>query len=97
MSVVIVGGDSLGHIERKLYERGVSELIHVTGRKKSDLKRIFVNEQTAAVLVFTDYISHNLMDAIKTQARCLDIPVIFSKRSWSAVEQKLKSGGLVHA
>jgi hypothetical protein len=96
MSVIIVGGDSLGHIEKKLYERGVNKLIHVSGRKKSDTKRIILNDQVAAVLVFTDYISHNLMESVKSQARCLDIPVIFSKRSWSAVEQKLALGGVVN-
>lgn len=97
MSVVVVGGDHLGHIERKLYERGVSELIHVSGRKKSDNKRVVLNRQTAAVLIFTDYINHNLMDEVKSQARCLNIPVIFAKRSWSSVEQKLALGGLVNA
>ena len=97
MSVVIVGGDSLGHIEKKLYERGVTKLVHVSGRKKSDNKRVVLNNQIAAVLIFTDYISHNLMEAVKSQARCFDIPVIFSNRSWSAVEQKLAVGGLVNA
>ncbi|KYZ77982.1 dihydroorotate dehydrogenase [Anaerosporomusa subterranea] len=97
MSVVVIGGDHLGHIERKLYERGVSKLIHVSGRKKSDNRRVVLNSQTAAVLIFTDYINHNLMEEVKSQARCLDIPVIFSKRSWSAVEQKLAVGGLMNA
>ena len=96
-SVVIVGGDSLGLIERKLYERGVEKLIHVSGRKRSDSKRVVLNNQISAVLVFTDYISHNLMESVKSQAREFDIPVVFSKRSWSAVEQKLAVGGFVNA
>ena len=97
MSVVVVGGDYLGHIEKRLTERGVSEMIHYSGRKKSDSKRIVLNSQTAAVLIFTDYINHNLMDVVKSQARGLNIPVIFSKRSWSEIEQKLTAGGLMNA
>jgi hypothetical protein len=97
VSVVVIGGDHLGHIEKKLYERGVNELIHITGRKKSDSRRIVLNRQVSAVLVFTDYINHNLMEEVKSQARCFDIPVIFAKRSWSSVEQKLTMGGLVNA
>lgn len=88
MSIIVIGGDHLGHIEKKLYERGVSQLIHVSGRKKSDYKRIVLSSKIGAVLIFTDYINHNLMEEVKYQARCLRIPVIFSKRSWSAVESK---------
>ena len=90
MSVVVVGADHLGHIEKKLYEHGISKLIHVSGRKKSDNKRVVLTNQISAVLIFTDYINHNLMDQVKSQARCLNIPVIFSKRSWSAIEPKLR-------
>ncbi|MDU4962375.1 MAG: DUF2325 domain-containing protein [Sporomusaceae bacterium] len=97
MSVVVIGGDHLGHIEKKLYERGVNKLIHISGRKKSDNRRLVLNKQVSAVLVLTDYINHNLMDEVKSQARCFNIPVIFAKRSWSSVEQKLLGGGLVNA
>lgn len=97
MSVVVIGGDHLGHIEKKLYERGFNKLIHISGRKKSDNRRLVLNKQVSAVVVFTDYINHNLMDEVKSQARCFNIPVIFAKRSWSSVEQKLAIGGLVNA
>lgn len=95
MSVIIVGGDHLGHIEKRLYERGVSELIHVSGRKKSDNKRLAFNKKITAVLVFTDYINHNLMDEVKEQARCFQIPVIFARRAWSDIERKLTVEGLI--
>lgn len=92
MSVVIVGGDRLGNIEKKLYELGVNKLVHISGRKKSDSKKIVLNKQTSVVLVLTDYINHNLMEEVKCQARHFDIPVVFAKRSWTAVAQKLIAG-----
>jgi hypothetical protein len=96
MSIVVVGGDKVGSIEKKLYSLGVAELVHISGRKKTDSKRVVLNRQTSAVLILTDFINHNLMDQVKLQARQLHIPVIFAKRSWAAIEQKLGAEGLVN-
>jgi hypothetical protein len=58
MSVVIVGGDYLGGIEKNLYSLGVKELVHISGRKAFDRNKISLPEATAFVLVLTDYVNH---------------------------------------
>lgn len=89
MSVVVIGGDHLGGIEKNLYAMGVTELIHISGRK-SPGKRIGFPRETAFVLVFTDYVNHNTAQTVKTIAKSQAIPMIFAKRSWSSVEEKLQ-------
>ena len=45
MSIVVVGGDHLGGIKDKLKEFGVTELLHVPGRKKLDFRKIPLSSQ----------------------------------------------------
>lgn len=89
MSVVVVGGDHLGGIEKNLYAMGVTELIHISGRK-SPGKKIGFPKETAFVLVFTDYVNHNTVHTVKTMAKSQEIPLVFAKRAWSSVEEKLQ-------
>lgn len=91
MSVVIVGGDCLGGIEKNLYSLGVTELVHISGRKALDRNKISLPKATAFVLVLTDYINHGTAQNVKTLAKARSIPVVFAKRSWRAVEEKLKA------
>ncbi|WP_093691123.1 DUF2325 domain-containing protein [Sporolituus thermophilus] len=97
MSVIVVGGDHLGSIEKKLYELGAKELIHVSGRKKLDRKKLPISQRTSFVLVLTDYVNHDIAARVKERAKTLHVPLIFAKRSWSSVEQKIKAGGFVKA
>lgn len=96
MSFVIVGGDHLGTIGERLRSIGVTELIHVTGRKAKHRNGIKLPREAACVIVFTDYINHLTASAVKEAAKSLDIPTVFAKRCWSSVEERLKSGGFVH-
>ncbi|MDR7867137.1 MAG: DUF2325 domain-containing protein [Sporomusaceae bacterium] len=91
MSVVIVGGDYLGGIEKNLYSMGVTELVHISGRKALERNKISLPKATAFVLVLTDYVNHGTAQNVKTVAKSRSIPVVFAKRSWCAVEEKLKA------
>lgn len=86
MSVMVVGGDYLGTIEKNLYSLGVSELLHLDGRKGSKKGRVHIPQQVACILVFTDYINHNTAKLIKDAAKLQGVPSFFSKRSWGAME-----------
>ncbi|WP_425060037.1 hypothetical protein SCACP_06810 [Sporomusa carbonis] len=97
MSVVIVGGDHLGNIEKKLREIGANNLIHVTGRKAKHRNSIKLPREAAFVLVFTDYVNHCTASMIKEEAKSLDIQTIFAKRCWSSVQERLIAGGFVSA
>lgn len=88
MSIVVVGGDRIKRIEKKLYEKGFQEINHITGRKKNDIKQVIV-ENTDYVLVLTDYIGHTLSKNIKKKSKEQEVKVIFARRSWSSIEESL--------
>ena len=90
MSVVVVGGDYLGGIEKNLYSLGVTELVHIKGRKALDKNRVRVPKDTAFVLVLTDFINHSAAKHAKQFAKSQAVPLVFAKRSWRSVEQKLR-------
>lgn len=88
MSVLVVGGDKLGNIEGKLAQNGFSDIFHITGRKRGDRKFKIPNE-IDLVLVLVDYIEHPLMNIIKKETRKQGIKLVFSKRAWSHIENKI--------
>lgn len=87
VSVMIVGGDYLGNIEKKLYSLGVTELLHVNGRKGASCARLKMPERVAMILVLTDFVNHNLAKIVKEQAKDRGIPAFFAKRSLGALAQ----------
>ena len=97
MSVVVIGGDYLGGIEKNLYSLGVTELVHISGRKALDKNKISLPKATAFVLVLTDYVNHGAAHNVKFLAKARSIPLVFAKRSWRAVEEKLKTINIIGA
>ena len=69
MSVVVIGGDYLGGIEKNLYSLGVTELVHISGRKALDKNKISLPKATAFVLVLTDYVNHGAAQNVKFLAK----------------------------
>ena len=86
MSVMVVGGDYLGVIEKNLYSLGVTKLVHIDGRKPMKRNRLNIPKQISCVLVFTDYVNHNIVKIVKDAAKTQGIPSFFTKRSWGAME-----------
>ncbi len=95
MSVVVVGGDYLGSIEKNLYSMGVTELLHISGRKSFGKNKMNVPRNTAFVLVLTDYVNHCAVKNAKLVAKAQSIPLVYAKRSWSAVEEKLRDSKII--
>lgn len=95
MSVVVVGGDYLGSIEKNLYSIGVTELVHISGRKTVDKNKMNLPKDTAFVLVLTDYVNHGTAKNAKLVAKSQSIPLIFAKRSWRFVEEKLRDSKFI--
>ena len=79
MTILVVGADRLGNILKELYVEGAKEIIHWTGRRKSVQNKV-VPKNVDKVIIFCDFINHNLMNNIKRQAKENGIPVIYSKR-----------------
>ena len=47
MSIVVFGGDCLGNIEKNLYSIGVTDLLHITGRKPFTKSKNLVDKQAS--------------------------------------------------
>jgi hypothetical protein len=94
MTALVIGADYLGAIEQKMRARGVTEIAHITGRNPGEIKKVNIPKTTGFVLVFTDYINHNMAKAVKDHAKARSVPLVYAKRSWSAVERKLAGLGL---
>lgn len=88
-NLVIVGADHLGHIEKNLNQIGFKNILHIKGRRESD-GRFQLPQETDAVLVLLDFVSHNLAKATKDKARKQSLPIIFAKRSWSSIYHSLE-------
>ncbi|WP_142414693.1 DUF2325 domain-containing protein [Hathewaya massiliensis] len=89
MSVLVIGGDRIQTIRKKLSDYGFQNIDHVTGRKKND-KRMDISENFDLVLVLTDFIGHTLSKSIKNKGKEKDVKVLFAKRSWTAIEEQVK-------
>lgn len=94
MTALVIGADYLGSIERKMRDMGVTEIAHLTGRNPGEAKKINIPKTVAFVLVFTDYVNHNIAKAVKSHAKAQSVPLVYAKRSWCAVESKLARLGL---
>lgn len=91
MHVLIVGGDHLGNISQELQKHGVEKIHHWTGRNRPHWVERDIPRSVGLVLVFYDYINHNLASSIKRKAKDRGLPVVYSQRSWSSLGEKLRS------
>ena len=89
MSVLIVGGDHLGSIPKELDKIGVNEVKHLTGRSGQKI-RDGIPETMDFIILLCDFVNHNLAYKIKNLAENKGIPIVYAKRSWSSIYQKMK-------
>lgn len=87
-SVLVVGGDRVGEIESMLHEKGFRHVYHVSGRKKSDVNAN-IPADTALIVVFINFVNHNLSRNIKKLAKQRQVPIVFCRRSCEAVSLAL--------
>ncbi|OPY57800.1 MAG: hypothetical protein A4E55_01380 [Pelotomaculum sp. PtaU1.Bin035] len=90
MSILVIGADHLGDIAVNLKSMGCHSLTHLKGRKNIGKRKLKIPEGTDLVLIMTDYVDHNIARSIRDTAKELFVPVVFSKRSWAYLSQKLK-------
>jgi hypothetical protein len=92
--VIVIGADRLGNIESLLKQRGFAEVKHITGRQPKTQK----NEQTSTsraelMILFTDFVGHNVMRNFRKQAKEQQIPFIACKRSVCELAKNLDKCG----
>jgi hypothetical protein len=83
-SILVIGGDRLGNIVDLLQQQGFREIHHVTGRKSSQTG-VKIPSGVHMILVLTDFVNHNLAKTVKSQAKDRELPIVFCKRSCSAI------------
>lgn len=88
MSVLIVGGDHLGSIPKELRKLGATRIDHVTGRNNKGIRN-GIPENMDLVILLHDYANHNITNKVKKEAQSRNVPIIFARRSWSSIHQKL--------
>ena len=92
--VTIVGCDGkyLKSIRDLLSSLGYSINKHVEGRHRNEQHKstAVIPNRTDLVIVFTDYISHNIKSNFSSEAEKLNIPVIYCVRSVSKLIGKLE-------
>ena len=88
MSILVVGGDKLENIIRKLSENGFSDIQHISGRKPRD-RKIITQCKTDLVLVLVDFVDHSLVNIIKKESKKYGVKITYSKRSWIQIENNI--------
>lgn len=92
MAIIVFGGDRLGNINIFLEKNGYQVIKHVKGRAKGDLK-FDIPCEAEGVLLFTDFLSHNLARSVKESAKKRGLKVYCARRSWSHICQLLPIPG----
>ncbi len=88
MSVLIVGGDNLGSIPKELTKLGATRIDHVSGRNNKGFRNGLPDGMDLIILLY-DYVNHNITNKVKKEARARNVPIVFARRSWSSIHQKL--------
>ncbi len=89
MKALLVGADRLGNIPNTLENHGIKDYIHWTGRKKG-MRKFDIPEEIDMIIVFYDFIEHNITEIVKQKAKQNNIPCVFSRRACSDLSRRLQ-------
>jgi hypothetical protein len=82
MKALLVGADRLGNIPQVLTEYGISVMRHVSGRDPSAQRADrSVPAGAELVIMFTDFLGHNVMRGYRDAARRQGLAVVACRRS----------------
>lgn len=94
MDAVLVGADRLGNIPDVLAGFGLRICHHVTGREpKHQRTAPRLPSSAGLVILFTDFLGHNVMKAFREAARERGVPVVACRRSTCALRVALEGCG----
>ncbi|MDN0073678.1 DUF2325 domain-containing protein [Crenobacter sp. SG2303] len=95
MKALVIGADSLGNIPQLLAAYDIDISRHITGRNASHKRKpSSLPKGTDLMILFTDFLGHNVMHNFKALAQARGVPVVACCRSVCAVEAQLTSSGL---
>jgi hypothetical protein len=95
MNAMVVGADRLGNIPDALSSLGIRIAYHVTGRDSSHQRKVAgLPTGIDLVILFTDFLGHNVMKSFRQVARDEGVRVVVCKRSVCSVMRALECHGL---
>lgn len=88
MSVLVLGGDKINPILNMLFELGITNVTHWTGRnlKNGCKKAKQIPSKTNFVLMLTNFLNHNAMGYYKQEAKNRGVSVAYCTRNIDAVK-----------
>ncbi|MBM5573258.1 MULTISPECIES: DUF2325 domain-containing protein [Deefgea] len=95
MKAYLVGADALGNIPQLLAEHGISVQKHVSGRNVSHQRKPASLNGADLLILFTDFLSHNVMKAYRELANDEQVRFVACRRSVCALSQSLEKIGEV--
>ena len=98
MQAMLVGADTLGNIPAVLDGYGIQIHRHLTGRNSShQRKQDRLPAGTDLLVLFTDFLGHNVMKHFRSLAAQENIRFIACRRSVCALQQSLDNAGFSSA
>lgn len=90
MNAFVVGADRLGNIPDALTSFGIRITHHVTGRDAAHQRHsVDLPSGTQMLILFTDFVGHNVMRRFRSLARERGIPMVACRRSLSCLIQSI--------
>lgn len=90
MNALLVGADRLGNIPDILSRFNIQVVSHISGRDSSHQRKSMpLPAGTEVVILFTDFIGHNVMLRFREAAQREKIKLICCRRSVCALQQAL--------
>jgi hypothetical protein len=88
--VILVGADRLGNIEQVLRDRGYNDALHIAGRNPGAQRKVAGALSKAQLMIlFTDFIGHNVARNFKQMAKDHGLPFVACRRSTVSLSQAL--------
>ncbi|WP_308417869.1 DUF2325 domain-containing protein [Jeongeupia sp. USM3] len=93
LQAYIVGADSLGNIPDVLAGYGIRIGHHITGRNPSHQRRPSGIKGMDIVILFTDFLGHNVMRNFRSAAQAENVRFVACRRSTCALAASLERIG----
>jgi hypothetical protein len=94
MNATLVGADRLGNIPALLEAQGIRVLCHISGRAASAQRCTGrLPRGTELLILFTDFLGHNVMRTFRQAAQEGGVPVLACRRSASCLMRSLQRHG----
>jgi hypothetical protein len=91
MNAVLVGADRLGNIPETLAALGIRVAHHIDGRQAGHQRRPSrLPSGTELLILFTDFLGHNVMRHFRDLARSQAVPVVACRRSTVSVSESVR-------